>query len=194
MLSDKEIRKPLLKFLYSNKKNIKIIEELDVHGAIVDIATINKNYFCGYEIKSDRDTLQRLSTQMQIYNYVFDKITIVICPSKLFDVTNVIPNFWGIIIANLENYNINLVQIRTPELNTNINIQWLSKKLWKSDIVRILKKKNLYKGQSWHCRDGLLRILMDNSSLDELKSYIREVLINRFYDNEYPRKINVVDI
>ena len=181
-LSDKEIRKALLKQLYSNKNNLKIIEELDVNAAIVDIATIDEDYFCGYEIKSDRDTLQRLPTQMQIYNYVFDKITIVICPSKLLDVINVIPNFWGIIVAKIENHNIYLVQMRPPELNTNINIHWLSKKLWKSDIVNILKIKNLYRGQSYRCRDSLLKILIDNTLLNELKSHIRNVLINRFYD------------
>ena len=180
--SDKDIRKPLLKRLYSDKKNLKIIEELDVNNAIVDIATIDKNYFCGYEIKSDKDTFQRLPIQMQIYNYVFDKITIVVGKSKLLKAIYFIPDFWGVILAKEDNYNINLTQIRLPELNTNINIHWLSMKLWKSDIVDILKTKDLYRGQSYRCRDSLMKILMDNTSLDELKSYIRNVLINRFYD------------
>lgn len=179
--SDKEIRKTLLRFLNLDKDYLKIREELDVNGAIVDIATIDKDFFCGYEIKSDKDTLHRLPMQMQIYNYVFDKITIVVGKSKLYKAIHIIPDFWGIILAKKENNDINLIQIRSPELNENINIHWLSRKLWKSDIVSILRTKNLYKGQSWHCKGGLLKILMENISIDELKYYIRDVLINRIY-------------
>jgi len=181
-ISDKDIRKPLLKHLYSNN-NIKTIEELDVNGAIVDIATIDEDYFCGYEIKSDKDTLRRLPMQMQIYNYVFDKITIVVGKSKLLKAIYIVPDFWGIILAKKENNNINLMQIRFPELNTNININWLSKKLWKIDMVSILKKKNLYKGRSNYCRNDLLKIIVENISTRELKSYIRNVLISRVYEN-----------
>lgn len=185
-LSDKEIRKPLLKRLYSNKNHLKIIEELDVNNAVIDIATIDENYFCGYEIKSDRDTLKRLPMQMQIYNYVFDKITIVVGKSKLLKAIYIIPDFWGVILAKEENNNINLIQIRLPEVNNNININWLSKKLWRSDMVIILKKMNLYKGRSNYCRNNLIKIIVENTSTSKLKSYIRNVLINRVYDRKIP--------
>ena len=191
-INDMEIRKALLKQLYSEKKNLKIIEELDVNAAIVDIATIDEDYFCGYEIKSDKDTLSRLPRQMQIYNYVFDKIIIVVGKSKFLKVDKTVPDFWGILMAEKINDKIILTQKRNPELNKDININWLSKKLWKSDIVNILKIKNLYKGQSYRYRDSLLKILIDNTSLNELKSHIRNVLINRFYDRcsiNHPEKL-----
>ena len=187
--SDKEIRKVLIESLNSKKNHLKIIEELDLMNARIDIATIDKDYFCGYEIKSDKDTLHRLPMQMQIYNYVFDKITIVVGKSKLLKVIKTVPNFWGIILAKKENNNINLMQIRSPELNENINIHWLSKKLWKSDIVSILRIKNLYKGQSWHCKDGLIKILIENISTDELKYYVRDILISRVYDRAIPESL-----
>ena len=186
---DKEIRKVLLKHLYLNRYNLKIIEELDLTNARVDIATIDKDYFCGYEIKSDKDTLYRLPMQMQIYNYVFDKIIIVVGKSKLLKVTKTIPDFWGIILAKKENSDINLIQIRPPELNMNINKHWLSHKLWRSDIVDILKMKNLYKGKSHYYRDSLLKILMENISLDELRYYVRNILIKRVYDRAIPEPL-----
>ena len=119
--------------------------------------------------------------QIQIYNYVFDKITIVIGKSKALKVSGLIPKFWGLIVAKNENDKIILVGIREPKLNRNRNINWLSKKLWRSDIVDILKTKNLYKGRSHYYRDDLLKILMENISLNELRYYIRNVLINRVY-------------
>jgi len=171
----------LLENLKSDENNIKIINELDLHGAVIDIAVIDKKYFCGYEIKSDKDTFKRLPTQMQIYNYVLDKITIVVGISKVFKAIEIIPNFWGITMAENRNGKIIFIEIKKPKLNTNINRQWLAKKLWRSDIVDILKGLNLYKGKSGFYKHALLEILMEKISLNELRSYIRNILTNRVY-------------
>lgn len=179
--SDRGIREKLLEDLRSNKENIKVINELDLNSARIDIAIINKEFFCGYEIKSDRDTLRRLSMQIQIYGYVLDKITIVVGLSKLFKANEMIPDFWGIITARKRNGQIILKEVRKPKQNTNINKGWLSQKLWRSDIVEILKSKNLYKGKSRYYRDYLANFLMENISLDELRYYIRNILVNRIY-------------
>ncbi|MCK4322598.1 sce7726 family protein [candidate division WOR-3 bacterium] len=177
--SDKEIRKVLLEHLYSNKDHLKIIEELDLTNARVDIATITKKYFCGYEIKSDKDTLRRLPIQILVYNYVFDKVTIVVGKSKYPKI--VVPDFWGIVTAENEDGRVILTKKRSPKLNKNINKRWLSHKFWKSDIVNILKRLNLYKGKSRYDRGDLLEILMKNTSLNELRYYIRDILVKRSY-------------
>jgi len=179
--SDRDIRDRLKGDLRSNRNNIKVINELDINGAVADIAVIDKDYFCGYEIKSDRDTLKRLPGQIQIYNYVFDKITIVVGKSKALKVSGIIPEFWGLIVARNEDNGIILTEIREPKLNKNINKHWLAKKLWRSDIVDILKGLNLYKGKSGFYKHALLEILMEKISLNELRSYIRNILTNRVY-------------
>lgn len=179
--NDRDIRDKLLEDLRSNKKNIKIINELDLNRAVIDIAVIDKNFFCGYEIKSDRDTLKRLPIQMQIYDFVLDKITIVVGESKFTEVNKIVPEFWGITVAVNLNNKIDLVKIRNPRLNKHINKHWLSRKLWRSDIVNILITKNLYKGRSNYYREELLGILMENISLNELRSYIRSILTKRIY-------------
>jgi len=179
--NDRKIRNKLLKKLRSDRNNIKIINELDLHGVVVDIAVIDKRYFCGYEIKSDRDNLSRLPIQMQIYDYVFDKITIVVGESKFTEVNKIVPEFWGVTVAHNINGEIVLQRRRDPKLNKHINKNWLAKKLWKSDIINILRAKNLYKGKSGYCRDELLDIFMNNISLNELRYYIRNILIKRIY-------------
>ena len=179
---DQDIRDKLLEDLRSDKNNLKVKNELDINGAVADIAVIDKDYFSGYEIKSDRDSLKRLPKQIQIYGYVFDKITIVVDESKLRKVSKIIPTFWGIIVASRNVFGeIILTDVRMPRLNRKINKRWLSKKLWRSDIVRILKTKNLYKGRSGCYKGELLGILLENTSLRELKHYVRAVLINRVY-------------
>lgn len=154
---------------------------MDLNGAVIDVAAIDKEHFCGYEIKSDKDSFKRLPGQIKIYNYVLDEITIVVGISKLSNVDKIIPNFWGIVVARKKGNKIILIGVRIPKLNKNININWLSKKLWRSDIVDILKTKNLYKGRSHHYKDDLLKILMENISLNELRYYIRDVLTKRKY-------------
>ncbi|GAH19023.1 unnamed protein product [marine sediment metagenome] len=178
---DREIRDKLIRDLKSDKNNIKIINELDLHGAVIDIAVINKKYFCGYEIKSDRDTLRRLPIQMQIYDFVLDKITIVIGESKFPGVNRIVPAFWGIIIAHNMDGEIVLQRIRKPKFNKFISKNWLAKKLWKSDIVDILRAKDLYKGRSGLYRHELLKFLLDIITLNELRYYIRKILIKRIY-------------
>ena len=56
----------------------KIIDEmgLNLGSSIIDIAVVNGNML-GYEIKSDRDTLNRLNSQIEQYNKVFDYLNIV---------------------------------------------------------------------------------------------------------------------
>lgn len=178
---DQDIRNKLLEDLRSDKNNLKVINELDLMNARADIAVIDNKYFSGYEIKSDRDSLKRLPMQIQIYGYVFDKITIVVGESKLRKVGKIIPRFWGIIAARNKDNKIVLTDVRMPRVNRKINKRWLSNKLWRSDIVRILKTKNLYKGRSGCYKGELLGILIDNTSLRELKYYVRAVLINRVY-------------
>ena len=179
---DQDIRDKLLEDLRSDINNLKVINELDLINERADIAVIDNKYFSGYEIKSDRDSLRRLPMQIQIYGYVFDKIIIVVDESKLRKVNKIIPNFWGIIVATRDVFGeIILTDVRMPRLNRKINKRWLSKKLWRSDIIRILKTKKLYKGRSGCYKDDLLGILLDNTSLRELKYYIRAVLINRVY-------------
>lgn len=79
------------------------------------------------------------------------------------------------------NSEIVLQRIRSPKLNKHINKNWLSKKLWRSDIVDILRGLNLYKGKSGFYKHALLETLMEKISLDELRYYIRNVLISRVY-------------
>lgn len=55
----------------------RIVEEMGVwHGSVrVDIAVINGE-IAAYELKSARDTLQRLPGQACLYNEVFDRVSL----------------------------------------------------------------------------------------------------------------------
>ena len=80
---------------YARNKKLRIIEELGVqHGtARIDIAVVNGTMH-GYEIKSDQDTLKRLPEQMDIFNSVFDKMTLIVGKNHLYEAINIVPD-WG---------------------------------------------------------------------------------------------------
>ncbi len=125
LTNDKQIRaafKESLKNIHKEENKTKIIEELGVkHGAArVDIAVINGEIH-GYELKSDLDTLYRLSEQMKVYNAVFDRITLVVGKTHVYKAIKIIPEWWGIIIAKTtESINsIDFFNIREPDENPN---------------------------------------------------------------------------
>ena len=81
MIKDIDIRQVLLKKLsaeYRYDPDTIIIEELGLcqGEARIDLALVN-GFIHGYEIKSERDTLERLPSQIEIYCRTLDTVTIV---------------------------------------------------------------------------------------------------------------------
>src|SRR6266478_524890 len=82
VLNDDSIRSALrsrLQNQHAGQSDTAFLEELGLCGGRVrvDIAVVN-GLLCGYEIKSDRDTLRRLSTQIDVYGKVLDRAILVV--------------------------------------------------------------------------------------------------------------------
>lgn len=128
---------------YSRDKKLRIIEELGVqHGtARIDIAVVN-GIMHGYEIKSDQDTLKRLPEQMDIFNAVFDKMTLVVGKNHLYEAVNIVPDWWGIVIAKInKNGSVVFSRIRRTEINNNQSSVSIAKLLWREEALRILEEQ-----------------------------------------------------
>lgn len=143
--NDKIIRialKEYLDGLHARDIKLRIVEELGIgHGAArVDIAVIN-GVLHGYEIKSDRDTLLRLPEQMNMYNSVFDQMTLVVGKSHLYESINLIPDWWGVIVAKFQNSNNSIVfyEIRKARKNTAGKRPAVTQLLWREEALQILE-------------------------------------------------------
>ena len=133
---------------YARNKKLRIIEELGVqHGtARIDIAVVNGTMH-GYEIKSDQDTLKRLPEQMDIFNSVFDKMTLIVGKNHLYEAINIVPDWWGIVIAKINNNgSVIFSRIRRTEINKNQNSVSVAKLLWREEALRILEEEGEAKG------------------------------------------------
>src|SRR3989339_1885199 len=143
--NDKLIRialKENLEVEHRNDSRLKIIEELGVsHGtARVDIAVVN-GVIHGYEIKSDMDTLQRLPEQMNIYNSVFTQMTLVVGKNHLYEAINIVPDWWGIMIAKINtDQSVIFQSIREARYNQDQDSVAIARLLWRNEALEILEK------------------------------------------------------
>ncbi len=181
MTKDKTIRfafKKILQDQYGDDPNTKIIEELGVaHGAArIDIASVN-GIIHGYELKSDADTLNRLPEQMEIYNMIFDKITLIVGKTHVHEAIKKIPDWWGITLAKISSSgDIVFLSIREAEFNKKQDYFTIAKLLWRQEALYILEELKAAKGIRSKSRDTIYNRLVETLDPDVLKKTVNEQL------------------
>lgn len=137
------------KLIKSNKRhNSIVIDELGICRGVarVDIAVINSKIH-GYEIKSDSDTLDRLPNQINLFNKVFQMMTIVTGYHHLEKVERTIPAWWGIKIAQFnEDNRVIITPYRKNHINPSPETFYLAQLLWKNETIDVLEELNLSQG------------------------------------------------
>lgn len=181
-LRDNDIREVLLDELYSRYSHVndtKIVNEMGVlHGkSRVDVAVIN-GILHGYEIKSESDNLLRLPSQINDYNKVFDRMTIVVQRNYLESVRTMVPKWWGIMLVTKNKDKFNLREIRKGRLNDNVDPYSLSHLLWKEEALEILKKRHA-KGYIGKPRRIIYQKICDSITFEELKVTVNQQLKQR---------------
>lgn len=170
-----------LKKKHSKDKHVRIIDELGLHhgDARVDIAVVN-GVMHGYEIKSDQDTLLRLPEQIQVYNSVFDKMTLVVGKNHLYEAIKMIPDWWGVIIAKADvDGNVVFNTIRKEENNKEQNQLSVAKLLWREEALRILEDIDEAKGLRSKPRDLIYTKLSAVLDQKTLNKKVRETIFFR---------------
>ena len=141
-ITEIELRRALLRTLeganYLSER--LVVEELfvDGRGARVDVAVITDS-LVGFEIKSDFDNYNRLSNQVHAFNRVFEQITIVVASSHASKVDQVVPSWWGIVVADRdEKGEVQLYGIRHPTKNQLRDTYSLASLLWRDEAIDVL--------------------------------------------------------
>lgn len=186
LTNDKVIRLALKRSLEEqcqNQVNTKVIEELGItHGAArVDIAVVN-GVIHGYELKSDLDTLQRLPSQIEIYNSVLDKVTLVVGKNHLHEAIKIIPEWWGVTVAKLTSLEdgVSLYIIRDPEINPNQDrAEAMAALLWREEALGILERIGKADGFRSKTRKVIYERLAEVLEMNVLASIIRDQLRSR---------------
>lgn len=182
--NDLIIRSALKKDLdnrHAQDKKVRIIEELGVrHGTTrIDIAVVN-GIMHGYEIKSDQDTLRRLPEQMDAFNSVFDKMTLVVGKNHLYEAINIVPDWWGIIIAKINvNGSVVFSPIREEEFNKEQDNISVARLLWREEALKILEEIGEAKGFYSKSRDFIYEKIAAVLDQKTLGNRVRETMFLR---------------
>ena len=196
---DSNIRKVLYSGFLKEKKFIKnpketiIIDEFSssYSSARIDISVLNGSLH-GYEIKSERDTLERLPKQIEYYSKIFEYITIVTTKKYTQKIGEIVPEFFGIFLIENKKGILKLKKIRSPKKNRNIDYFELAKLLWREELKEILKENKIKKVSSL-TRIELTKKVAENIPHDIIKNFVltkikdrtivRAVSIQELYDD-----------
>lgn len=178
--TDAVIRRALLDrlaFQYPSEK-YRIVSELGLwHGtARIDVAVVN-GIAHGFEIKSDRDTLSRLDTQMRAYNSVFDKVTLIVGRTHLVHAFQTIPAWWGIeTVGVASNGTVIFNEIRASQDNPSQDIVSIVRLLWRNEALDLLESIGKADGIRSKPRDAVYQRLIASLDVNVLKEHVWHVL------------------
>ncbi len=179
-LNDKLIRSKVLHHLVKNShlKDTVVIEELDLclGEARIDLAVIN-GIAKGIEIKSDRDSLDRLSYQIPVYNRIFDVMEIVTGESHQEAVLDIIPAWWGVSTVYSNRLSkLCYKQLRKPKINKDKDPLSVIQLLWKQEALQLLETKNLSSRFKNKSRDEIWNYIINVFESDVLCKFVNQCL------------------
>jgi hypothetical protein len=141
--------------------------------ARVDVAVVNGRIH-GFEIKSDRDTLDRLEGQARVYNNVLDRVTLVVGVRHLKDALRECPDWWGVKIATQgPRRAVHFEELRAPKTNPAVDPVAVAALLWCEELEQILAGVAAIRGYKGKSRDILSRRAAEVIELTALRSAVR---------------------
>ena len=182
-MREMDIRKSLnhkVLSLFPEDQTAIIINEFGIcqGEARIDVAVINGSIH-GFEIKSENDTLERLPSQQEAYNRVFDTVTIVTGDKYISKVADCIPSWWGIIRARQKGKNVIFESLRECKDNPSVDPYSLVQLLWHSEALSILEEYKLANGLRSKPRRYVWSALAQNIPVQQLSELIRDTLKKR---------------
>ncbi len=146
---------------------------LGLYAATADVATVGTR-LDGYEIKSDRDNLDRLDEQVAAYSQVFEHVTVV-CTDRHRDVIEArVPAWYGLLCASEHRAELRFVVHRSATRNPAIESGGFVGLLNRAELLRIARVHGVGRlgKTAWELRDRLRSVF----SFAELSFLTREIL------------------
>ena len=176
-LRDAEVRPALLKYLQretSAYRSMVLIEELGLcqGEARIDVLTVS-GVLHGYEIKSNRDRLTRLASQAATYNRVLDRVTLVVCPRHVEAALQLIPEWWGVLLASGSFEAVSLTAIRPAAQNPDQDPRALVELLWRDEALELLASHDATAGVRSKPRRAVWDRVCEVLDVAEIRSAVR---------------------
>jgi hypothetical protein len=158
-----------------------VIDELGLAHAKsrIDIAVIN-GCIHGYEIKSSMDTLDRLGTQLGVYQQTLQKLTIVAAQKHIKGVMAKVPSWCGVMAVDRGPRGaIGFHVLRNAAKNPNIDPVMMAHLLWHHEVVDLLRQLEFAAKELRRPRRHLYEMLCEAMTVGEITTSIRQVMVRR---------------
>ncbi|MGO7271423.1 sce7726 family protein [Rhizobium ruizarguesonis] len=178
--TDATIRQAIRASLAKNHRgeDAVIVDELKVSlgSGRMDVAVINGKIE-GYEIKSDMDSLGRLSRQASTFGLVADRMTLVVGQRHLEKASAIVPDWWSIIVCSADaKGDLKLKQVRRGRLNRGLEKTALVETLERDEIVALLASAQLDKGFRSANYRTLVERAVSSMSRGQISSFVKRIL------------------
>jgi hypothetical protein len=182
-LRDPHIRGPLDQWIraqHSSCAETEILHELKMPrpSARIDIAVINGE-LCGFEIKSDVDSLTRLSRQGRAFSAVFDRVAIVTTSRHISAAINEIPSWWGVLRVEVIGQKTSFFPEREPGENPSPDGRALLHMLSRRELVELLQQIEPREGLRAARRDALVDAIASDLPASVVREEVRMKLKER---------------
>lgn len=158
-----------------------VIDELGLRNGEIraDIAVLNGKMI-GYEIKTDKDNLLRLPSQVSAYSDVFDKAYVIVGEKHIQKVRQNLPEWWGVFCIKIDEHDfITFEEVKPGQANPHQNPYTIAQLLWKQEVVDLLKDKFNCAVKSSYTKAKLYEILVQQCSVHDLSKSVLQVVKSR---------------
>ncbi len=185
MLYDVDMREILFETYENTGERLRIFEELVIGKSRADAIMVKENEILGFEIKSDKDSLVRLATQVKNYERFCNKCYIVTGVHYIDKIEEVVPEHWGIYdVIRDEEGNLHMEMFReakkNPKERPTVKLKNQMSLLWRMELAKIVKEHKLG-GVTTRNKRQLRELIIEKLGKDEAKRLTCESLIERDY-------------
>jgi hypothetical protein len=161
-----------------------ILDELGLcEGDVrVDVAAVNGE-LSGFEIKSPADSLARWPKQRRVYSKVLDRAWLV-ATGKSLDAAKA-PAWWGLIRIVETANQLGIRVLRDAVRNPSPDALAIAQLLWHAEALEVLERRGLARGVRSKRRAFAWQRIVEELTLDEIRSEVRLALQARPIDRKY---------
>jgi len=152
------------------------VDELPTGSTRADVVHITAHFMHGYEVKGDRDTLQRVPNQLRCYAAAYDFVTFVVTEKHLPKLLPLLPVWVGVLVATEDS----LRTHRPAAYNATVERAPIAALLLLEEVKQFLLALGLTGVSTLRGRD-IAHLLRTNNriSVARLAQYVRDRLIAR---------------
>lgn len=180
-----EIKALLVEYLLKKDREITLGAEVPfIFGTRrADIISIKNETAIAFEIKSARDTTDRLAYQIESYKSYFDKCYIVCEASNLRKIRKIINKEIGLLVVE----NLSIKEIRKSKTFKRLNKYTLASTIPTSIL------KSMHKGKIPRAKVDLCHSISSQINLDKIRKLSRENLQQRYQQQTSLLKMDTIE-